>query len=165
MVYRYSDACLVMLTFDRDKIRNTHAVPNHTTANWADAPMLGDGELPSVAKLRTLQWLDLGHTRVSDAGLEHLAALKQLKHLDLIGTTISSNGLGHLRALHALESLRIDDRVLLENGLESLKSLPALRLLVIKKATLDEASIRRIKRELPHCEIILYGEGTCIQQK
>ena len=50
-----------------------------------------------MAGLKNLQALDLGRTKVTDAGLKELAGLKSLHALYLDGTQVTDAGLKKLR--------------------------------------------------------------------
>jgi hypothetical protein len=49
--------------------------------------------------------VDLGRTKVTDAGLQHLAGLKQLRALDLNNTQVTDAALKHLAGLKQLREL------------------------------------------------------------
>ena len=47
--------------------------------------------------MKSLQSLDLGMTRVADAGLKELAGLRSLRTLDLAGKDVTDGGVVELR--------------------------------------------------------------------
>ena len=61
--------------------------------------------LVHLAKLPTLSGLNLGKTRITDAGLKHLAGLKALTDLNLAETRVTDAGLKHLAGLSSLRQL------------------------------------------------------------
>ena len=56
-----------------------------------------DAGLKELAKLNSLQSLDLSDTQVTDAGLKELAGLKSLQTLYLGGTKVTTAGAGELQ--------------------------------------------------------------------
>jgi len=76
-------------------------------AQLKDAPLvkldLGEaavndkGLQEGISKLKTLEWLDLWNTFVTDAGLEHLEGLDNLKYLRIEGTNATEAGAAKLR--------------------------------------------------------------------
>jgi hypothetical protein len=70
-----------------------------------DEVYLTDKGLEQVVKLPNLEWLHVGKTQVSDAGLKLLAGLKKLKHLEVTHCErVTPAGIDELRkALPGLE--------------------------------------------------------------
>jgi uncharacterized membrane protein/mono/diheme cytochrome c family protein len=88
----------------------------------------GDAELARLAPLAAnLRWLDLGGTRVSDAGLGQIAAMPNLVRLHLERTPITDAGLVRLAPLAELSYLNIYGTEVTDKGLEPLQQLPKLR--------------------------------------
>jgi YHS domain-containing protein len=112
--------------------------PLSETDPWlqANASILGskfgDAELGQLAKLgANLKWLDLGGTKVTDAGLEKLAEMPNLVRLHLERTGITDEGLARLAALPDLEYLNLYGTQLTDAGLQHLRGLPNLRQLYL----------------------------------
>ena len=76
---------------------------------------------------KSLQYLYLNDTKVTDAGLKHLSELKALKELGLSSTKVTDAGLKHLVGLKALESLDLRDTKVTDAGLLHLADLNALK--------------------------------------
>jgi hypothetical protein len=53
--------------------------------------------LKSLVGLKQIQWLGLGDTPMTDAGLKPLAGLKQLRDLDLSDTKLTRKGKADLK--------------------------------------------------------------------
>jgi len=68
---------------------------------------LGDDDLQTIATIRHVAELNLGHTLVTDAGLRQLSDMEYLRRLDLGGTQVTDQGVAHLRPLNNLASLRV----------------------------------------------------------
>jgi hypothetical protein len=86
-----------------------------------------------IAKLSELQSLSLpGQTNVDDAAVEILAGkLKQLEYLDLTHTSVTDAGLAHLQGLDKLATLVLNQTKVTEKGLIKLATLKGLRKLEI----------------------------------
>lgn len=114
---------------------------------------IDDNAAPALAKIKTLQRLDLFHAKgITDAGLPALAALPNLRYLRLapqFTPRITDAGLEHLAKFPALEELEIGETVLTyENGLSHLKGLATLRKLKLDKVVIAEEDLARAKAEL-----------------
>lgn len=68
----------------------------------ADADVARIASLPGLSEVRTM---NLGRTRITDAGMVHLACLKNLKVLNLHGTQVTDQGINELQK--ALPELKI----------------------------------------------------------
>ena len=77
---------------------------------------------PTLAELRLqLEALDLGNTRITDAGLAHLKGMKKLQRLALVGTGITDAGLANLNGLEELATLELAGTQVKGPGVEDLK--------------------------------------------
>jgi hypothetical protein len=86
-----------------------------------------DAGLKDLAGLKQLQWLNLTKTQVTDAGLKHLAGLKQLRELDLRNIKVTDAGLKHLAGLKQLRLLLLTNTKVTDKGIADLKkALPNL---------------------------------------
>lgn len=141
-----------------------------------------DATLKTVAKLQSLEFLELGGTGVTDEGLPEIARLPNLQHLGLSRTAVTSPGLGHLRPLQSLRFLgltftNVDDsglKVIAElrgleticlcntkvrgTGLADLAKLPKLHTLLLRGCPLQDGSgLAQLKRvthlDLTDCQI------------
>ena len=68
--------------------------------------------MADLAGLKSLESLNLGSTRITDAGLKHIAKLPRLQRIELRGTTISDSGLKELTHL-PLEEMDLTGRAFL----------------------------------------------------
>jgi uncharacterized membrane protein len=92
----------------------------------------GDGELAQLAPIApAVQWLDLGNTSVTDAGLASLAPMGHLERLHLDLLQVTDGGLLRLRPLKHLEYLNLRGTRVTNGGLAVLYSLPRLRALYV----------------------------------
>jgi hypothetical protein len=92
----------------------------------------GDPQLRQLAPLGpALQWLDLGETAVTDAGLSALTAMKHLTRLDLDRTKVTDAGLKSLAPLVELRYLNLYGTAVSDAGLPALSPLVSLRSLYL----------------------------------
>jgi uncharacterized membrane protein/YHS domain-containing protein len=88
----------------------------------------GDPDLSRLAPLApNLRWLDLGGTRVTDAGLAALTTMRNLKRLHLERTAITDAGLKPLAELPELQYLNLYGTAVTDAGLEQLQTAPKLK--------------------------------------
>jgi Leucine-rich repeat (LRR) protein len=92
--------------------------------------------------LTNLTYLDLSHTRVSDAGLVHLKGLTNLTRLDLAGMRVSDAGLVHLKGLTNLTYLDLSHTRVSDAGLVHLKGLTNLAQLDLSRTRVSDAGLR-----------------------
>jgi hypothetical protein len=92
----------------------------------------GDGSLSSLGVLgQSVRWLDLGGTRITDAGLAGLAAFPNLVRLHLERTAVTDSGLAALEGLGQLEYLNLYGTEITDQGLATLQRLPKLKQLYL----------------------------------
>lgn len=97
-----------------------------TAVNVADK--FDDAALAQLAPLAThLSDVNLGRTKVTDAGLTTLAAATNLQRLRLENTAVTDAGLDQLKGLEKLEYLNLFNTAVTDAGLEKLSSLKGLR--------------------------------------
>lgn len=80
-----------------------------------------DQDLASLAALKNLAVLHLENTPITDAGLPHLGKLEKLSYLNLFGTAVTDAGLGHLTALKHLKSLYVAGTKVTARGVAELR--------------------------------------------
>lgn len=90
---------------------------------------VGDAGLASLARIETLETLNLAGTRVTDAGLAHLAGLTRLRDLNLRNTRVGDAGLAHLARLVGLRSVVLGATRVTDAGLARLARHTELRIL------------------------------------
>lgn len=135
-----------------------------TDQGWAHVPV------------EYLQWLDLGFTSVTDAGLQKISSarqlrkltlehtgvtrqvlpaigkLDQLEYLDLSGLDIRDDDLRHLATLERLESLWLTGTSISDAGLQHLQKLRNLRTLDVSETGVSTRGWQELKRVLPDLE-------------
>ena len=111
------------------------------------------GRLAGIAP--QVLWLDLGGTRVTDAGLAAVAQLPQLTRLHLQQTAVTDAGLAHLSGLSRLEYLNLYGSRVTDAGLEHLAGLTSLRSLYLWQTGVTERGVARLTAALPRLVVDL----------
>jgi hypothetical protein len=94
----------------------------------------GDAELAKLAPLKAnLCWLDLGGTKITDAGLAPVSELRNLTRLHLERTAITDAGLACVAKLRNLEYLNLYGTAATDAGLQHLRRLAKLQKLYLWK--------------------------------
>jgi hypothetical protein len=107
-----------------------------------------------LSGLARLTSLDLGHSRVTDAGLKHLVGLPNLVRLDLRGTRTGDAGLESLLAVTSLKYLNLDETDVTDGGVEHLMKMTWLETLVIPSLVGPEC-LKVLKDFLPDTTIVV----------
>ena len=77
---------------------------------------VGDDSARVIAQ-RPLRWLDLGNTRITDAGLRRLGGLTDLQLLNLNECAVGDDGMGALAGMELLQRLELDGTTVTDAGL------------------------------------------------
>jgi hypothetical protein len=128
-----------------------------------------DEKLHHLAALKRLRVLNLGHSRVTDAGLEHLGGLNELHDLDLAGCTgvtdkgldylkgmplqrlilhgvrVTDAGLAKLKDFDQLQTLNLGCTLVTDAGLDRLRGLKHLRNLTLLSTKVTDAGLEKVK--------------------
>lgn len=105
----------------------------------------GDRELGLLAPVaKAIQWLDLGNTSVTDAGLAALAPMRGLERLHLDQTRVTDGGLSRLSRLRRIEYLNLRGTAVTDKGLAALRGLPRLRSLYVWQTTVTPAAAKAL---------------------
>lgn len=127
---------------------------NHLPVDDATlAAFAGDEAGPSPAA-RSLEWLLLENTSVTDAGLESVAKMTGLKLLVLKDTAVTGAGVARLAGLRRLEILSLENTRVTGPGLIPLSGLTPLRELWLKGTRLSSSDTAALAEALPACRII-----------
>jgi hypothetical protein len=95
-----------------------------------DGCSVGDAHLKELKELRSLRYLSLKHSLITNAGLAELRKVPKLWFLDLSDTAITDDGLRRLEGLKELQVLRLN-----------------------KCPTVTAEGVARLKKALPGCQI------------
>jgi uncharacterized membrane protein len=114
----------------------------------------GDTELAALRPLAPQTvWLDLGGTRITDAGLSTVAQFRNLTRLHLNRTRISDRGLKQLAGLEHLEYLNLYGTGVTDAGLQSLAGLKKLRTLYVWQTAVSDSGLERLRSALPRLDV------------
>ena len=94
--------------------------------------------------LTQVERLNLGGTRITDAGLERLKTLTQLQVLCLSSTLVTDGGLEHLNGLSHLQAVILNGIPITDAGLEHLKRLPELRVFEIVGTNVTDEGVQKL---------------------
>jgi len=116
-----------------------------------------DAMAAAVSTSSTLQWLDLGKTRLSRAGLAHLVRMPRLRGLDVWATRLTETDLTLLGELPALEYVSLGGYfdAPLDGGLlmPMLLAMPALKRVWLDGVRLDRDQIAALEARFDHVRI------------
>jgi hypothetical protein len=124
-----------------------------TNLNLLGESDFGDAGMQLVAKLTGLQHLfdltglqalDLGGTKVGDAGLVHLSGLTGLQQLSLMNTQVTDAGLEHLAGLTGLQALFLSGPQVSDAGLAHLADLTGLQWLSLMNTQVGDAGLAHL---------------------
>jgi len=114
----------------------------------------GDQSLAELAPLGAqITRLDLGRTKVGDAGLSTVGTFLALTKLDLHGTAVTDAGLAALKGLSQLRSLNLFGTSITDAGLSMLEGLGALEDVYLRETKVTEAGIAKLEEKLSQAEI------------
>lgn len=101
-------------------------IPGITKLSMGSRSCVTDAGLPYIARMNSLQGLDLMGAGITDAGIAQLTGLNNLKQLMLVGTVITDDGLEHITRIQSLENLFLGGNYT-DAGLIHLANLPDLK--------------------------------------
>jgi len=115
---------------------------------------IGDEAVGTLSRIAPqVVWLDLGGTKVSDAGMAHVASLTNLTRLHLQRTAIGDAGLAHLAKLTQLEYLNVYGTKVSDAGLTPLAGIKTLRSVYVWQTGVTAGGIASLKAALPRATI------------
>ena len=111
-----------------------------------------DMVLEHVARLASLNLLNLSGPEFTDASLEHVKRLAKLQYLTIFDSEVTDAGLKHLRGLTNLEWLVLSGPEFTDAGLEHLES-SNLRTLWLFDTNVTAKGIEELQEALPNCAV------------
>jgi Leucine-rich repeat (LRR) protein len=119
--------------------------------SWDDEGMKG------VMKTPTLEYLDLGKTKVNDINLGAVTKLKDLQFIYLHeAEKLTSKGMKHLAACKELRTIfLLKSRGINDTGLTYFKGLKKLERLVLTETSCTVAGAKQLKKSLPDVAITM----------
>ena len=122
---------------------------------------LTDASLKHLAGLKKLAhlsicWPDQKHGgKISDAGMEEIAKLTSLETLDLRATQVTDAGLAKLLELPKLKTLELNNTAITDVGLLSLQKLKSLsKISVFNCKQVTPQGIDNFKQARPDCQVV-----------
>ena len=88
--------------------------------------------------MKSLEFVLINDTKVTDAGLKHLKGLTKLERLYLSDTKVTDAGLMHLTGLTKLKTLSLRNTKVTDAGLEHLKGLTELQTLELNSTEVTD---------------------------
>ncbi len=114
----------------------------------------GDAELAALQSVAAqIAGLDIGHTRVTDAGAAALAGFPHLVRLHLEGTGVGDAALEQLAELDYLEYLNLYGTQVTDAGLERVRDLPALQSIYLWRSGVTEAGAEALRAARSDLEV------------
>ncbi|RYD32895.1 MAG: hypothetical protein EOP86_14650 [Verrucomicrobiaceae bacterium] len=118
------------------------------------ADKFGDAELAKFAPLADrMSEMNLGRSKVTDAGLAALSGMKNLKKLHLPNTAVTDAGIDALLPLASLEYLNLFNTKITDAGLAKLEKLPKLKRLYVWQTGVTKPAAEALHTKLP--EIVI----------
>jgi hypothetical protein len=121
---------------------------------------IDDAGLKPVGAFRSLELLELGHTRITDHGLAAISRLPVLGALDLDRTQIGDSGLNLLCDFPAITQLRLTHTDVTDSGLAAVAdklNAGTCWILGISGVRLTGAGMKSLSERLTHTQLI--GDG------
>lgn len=118
-----------------------------------------DGALAALAPLTEhVTSLDLGHTKVSDAGCAMIAKMPRLTSLDLRQTAVGNHGVAALAACTQLRSLNLFGTKTGDYGVAALSAAKKLENLYLWQTDVSPAAVVRLRESLPEARIVVAAD-------
>ena len=117
---------------------------------------IGDPAVKALAKIKSLQYVDLFHDQITDEGIRNSAACRTCGSLSsaAVHPRITDASLEHLSAILTLEKIHFRETWLTyAKGFVHLKRLPKLRLVALAKVLATEEDIVKLRADHPQAEV------------
>lgn len=135
------NATLMPLALDTEQLR-------FGCVNAADK--FGDKELAQLAPVAPhVAWLDLGRSKITDAGLATVGKMTALQRLHLENTAITDAGLAHLTGLQNLEYLNLYGTKLTDAGIAKLAANKSLKKLFVWQTAVTKEAAKKLEGSVP----------------
>ncbi|QIF04026.1 c-type cytochrome domain-containing protein [Roseimicrobium sp. ORNL1] len=135
------NATLMPLALDTEQLR-------FGCVNAADK--FGDKELAELAPAAPhIAWLDLGRSKVTDAGLATVGKMPALQRLHLENTAVTDAGLAQLAGLQNLEYLNLYGTKVTDAGIAKLAANKALKKLFVWQTAVTKDAAKKLEGAVP----------------
>jgi hypothetical protein len=118
-------------------------------------PGIDDAALTQIAKVKSLQILNLPRADLSDSGLPHLKQLPALEQLRFGSPRVTDAGMKTIRELPALKRLHLIDIPISDKGLAELTAIEQLESLYIDGGDFSDAALDELFRARPGLHVHL----------
>lgn len=114
------------------------------------ADKFGDKELGELAVVAPhILWVDLGRSKVTDAGLATIAKMTNLERLHLENTAVTDAGIAQLAGLPRLEYLNLYGTKVTDAGLAKLSGLKSLRKIFLWQTAVTKDGAKKLEAAVP----------------
>lgn len=114
------------------------------------ADKFGDKDLAELAPVAAqIVWLDLGRSKVTDAGLATIASMTHLERLHLENTAVTDAGLARLATLPQLEYLNLYGTKVTDAGIAKLAANKQLKKLFVWQTAVTAAGAKKLEEAVP----------------
>ena len=131
--------------------------PTLSVLDLRDLKEFDGSKLKMLSSLKSIVWIILNDTAISEEGFKQLGTLRNIKNLTVERCGVSDLALGELKDLE-LDSLDLTGNPVTYEGLKKLKSMKGLkglkRLLVADCQALTMDDVNKLGVDLPRCKII-----------
>ncbi len=115
---------------------------------------IGDAGVEKLSGMPSLKLLYLHATRISDDALAHIAKLSTLEHLDIgYNFKITDAGLARLTALPNISGINLFATGITDAALDHLAQVKTFRYIELKNGNLSAAAIEKLQGALPEAKI------------
>ena len=105
-----------------------------------------DEDLKKIKLLKSITWLQLENSQITDAGLKEIADLPNLLELDLTNTKITDAGLKEIKRMKSLRGLRLDETSITDAGLNELSDCTSIQLLGLTATQISDSGLNALAR-------------------
>ncbi|MEO5979149.1 MAG: DUF2231 domain-containing protein [Chryseolinea sp.] len=124
---------------------------NYLSASFVNARSLGDAELKLLLPIKDqLIWLNLGRTKITDAGVDVVAQLSGVNQLNLEYTSVSDQGIEKLKTLTSLNSLNLVGTNITDAGLSRLVEIKSLKKVFLYQTQVTANGVKDLLQQAPH---------------
>src|SRR5262249_12024922 len=117
-------------------------------------PNLTDYGFTKLATLKGLKKLDVGHTRLTDAGFKTLSMkFAEMEDINAAADGMSDGGLAGLENMRKINRLNVHVRMCTEVGTGYIRRVSQLKVINIEQIeTLNPARLAALKKDLPYVD-------------
>jgi len=131
----------------------TH-VTDLSLANVVRGKGITDAGLKFLAKLPSLECLDVCQTHITGRGLTHISRPDKLRELDLSYSQLTDASIVHLEKFSNLRDLDLTGTGITDGAIRVLKGLKRLERLCVIETKITENGAKKLEAALPNTEIL-----------